>query len=320
MTNSTAEKNYVLTNEYNEQSQKVLSKEQTELLEKYFEAMGHFYYIIPLKKVYDIINGQYEENYSEDDFLKFAEAVPFNQRLHCDLVGEDFDDDSKTPIFERNLVHESILMDYDVYDDLMYSKRGKNDYFIPPKEELLKYTDDLYEPKSPQYRAMRSFVARYQDVGAREAEDRLFELMFNIRDGVSSPLAVVNKMSRFSDIHIYAEHYYEFETLFIDLYNHIRNPHLNGYTPEEYLQMTNAPDESMYAVKENIPEEEIIDELSEAVAACEYFQYEVRKFRENIHMLASQNQQTVKKKKIGRNDPCPCGSGKKYKKCCGANL
>lgn len=24
--------------------------------------------------------------------------------------------------------------------------------------------------------------------------------------------------------------------------------------------------------------------------------------------------------KIGRNDPCPCGSGKKYKKCCGFNL
>ncbi|MDD2433618.1 MAG: SEC-C metal-binding domain-containing protein, partial [Clostridia bacterium] len=23
-------------------------------------------------------------------------------------------------------------------------------------------------------------------------------------------------------------------------------------------------------------------------------------------------------KKIGRNDPCPCGSGKKYKKCCGS--
>ena len=25
----------------------------------------------------------------------------------------------------------------------------------------------------------------------------------------------------------------------------------------------------------------------------------------------------VKGPKIGRNDPCPCGSGKKYKKCCG---
>jgi len=27
----------------------------------------------------------------------------------------------------------------------------------------------------------------------------------------------------------------------------------------------------------------------------------------------------VKAKEPGRNDPCPCGSGKKYKKCCGAN-
>ena len=25
-----------------------------------------------------------------------------------------------------------------------------------------------------------------------------------------------------------------------------------------------------------------------------------------------------KGKKVGPNDPCPCGSGKKYKKCCGA--
>lgn len=32
----------------------------------------------------------------------------------------------------------------------------------------------------------------------------------------------------------------------------------------------------------------------------------------------SQTEQTPKH--IGRNDPCPCGSGKKYKKCCGANL
>lgn len=23
--------------------------------------------------------------------------------------------------------------------------------------------------------------------------------------------------------------------------------------------------------------------------------------------------------KTGRNDPCPCGSGKKFKKCCGGN-
>lgn len=28
----------------------------------------------------------------------------------------------------------------------------------------------------------------------------------------------------------------------------------------------------------------------------------------------------VRSQKVGRNEPCPCGSGKKYKKCCGANI
>ncbi len=37
------------------------------------------------------------------------------------------------------------------------------------------------------------------------------------------------------------------------------------------------------------------------------------------HGTAGAEQETVKRdgKKVGRNDPCPCGSGKKYKKCCG---
>lgn len=28
---------------------------------------------------------------------------------------------------------------------------------------------------------------------------------------------------------------------------------------------------------------------------------------------------TMNTNKVGRNDICPCGSGKKYKKCCGVN-
>lgn len=36
------------------------------------------------------------------------------------------------------------------------------------------------------------------------------------------------------------------------------------------------------------------------------------------HNEGGEKPQPVRKqKKIGRNDPCPCGSGKKYKKCCG---
>lgn len=39
--------------------------------------------------------------------------------------------------------------------------------------------------------------------------------------------------------------------------------------------------------------------------------------RETIVKEYKQSKTIVKEKKIGRNDPCTCGSGKKYKKCCG---
>ncbi len=41
--------------------------------------------------------------------------------------------------------------------------------------------------------------------------------------------------------------------------------------------------------------------------------------RKELYREQKQSGTVVKDKKVGRNDPCPCGSGKKYKKCCGVN-
>jgi preprotein translocase subunit SecA len=60
-----------------------------------------------------------------------------------------------------------------------------------------------------------------------------------------------------------------------------------------------------------------VDEIEEA------FQRKKKKELEQARMAGAgdmQVQQVVRSgEKVGRNDPCPCGSGKKYKKCCGAN-
>jgi len=59
-----------------------------------------------------------------------------------------------------------------------------------------------------------------------------------------------------------------------------------------------------------------VDEIEEA------FQRRKKKELEQARMAGAgdmQVQQVVRSgAKVGRNDPCPCGSGKKYKKCCGA--
>jgi preprotein translocase subunit SecA len=60
-----------------------------------------------------------------------------------------------------------------------------------------------------------------------------------------------------------------------------------------------------------------VDEIEEA------FQRKKKKELEQARMAGAgdmQVQQVVRSgEKVGRNDPCPCGSGKKYKKCCGAS-
>ena len=59
-------------------------------------------------------------------------------------------------------------------------------------------------------------------------------------------------------------------------------------------------------------------------AGQELMQHEVSSFRRvDGRWLYSGGEVSAKQPprevvKIGRNDPCPCGSGKKYKKCCGA--
>ena len=41
--------------------------------------------------------------------------------------------------------------------------------------------------------------------------------------------------------------------------------------------------------------------------------------RKELYKIEKSSKTVVKPPKVGRNDPCPCGSGKKFKKCCGAN-
>jgi preprotein translocase subunit SecA len=95
--------------------------------------------------------------------------------------------------------------------------------------------------------------------------------------------------------------------------------------------------EIMHAMRNHIP----LDELAELAEAAgirfdhasdkENFLSLTAEFYETVRLWGNNGntpkelnipavpQMTVRSSelKIGRNDPCPCGSGKKYKKCCG---
>lgn len=41
--------------------------------------------------------------------------------------------------------------------------------------------------------------------------------------------------------------------------------------------------------------------------------------RKRLYVEQKKSGTVIKEPRVGRNDPCPCGSGKKYKRCCGKN-
>lgn len=173
-------------------------------------------------------------------------------------------------------VHEAILV-FDEFD-LMLTKKSDKPYYVPNKKELLNYVDELYFEKNKEYEKVINYMRKkFPDLPDYEIE----EVGEEIHDKFAFDFdlqSVFNFLNR-RDMEFESEKSFEeFAFLLVDLSNHTRLWENNGFTPRELSNLVNK-------------EENNIDEEKK-----EPF---IRK-----------------KKKIGRNDPCPCGSGKKYKKCC----
>lgn len=70
--------------------------------------------------------------------------------------------------------------------------------------------------------------------------------------------------------------------------------------------LSNIPPKQILCFLPN-PEGDLIDKI--------YF--EEKGCSEDFYKINIPKEPIKKKPKIRRNSPCPCGSGKKYKKCCG---
>ena len=67
----------------------------------------------------------------------------------------------------------------------------------------------------------------------------------------------------------------------------------------------------------SIQEQTVTQLFHGRIEVQEVRQPEERKITEGRGGDGNEPKKPVTKDKIGRNEPCPCGSGKKYKNCCG---
>lgn len=161
-------------------------------------------------------------------------------------MNELYPDEPASAPINRLLIHESLL-DFDDYSELLSSKKGRI-YFVPEKEALLAYEDEFYHEITPQYSAMSEFCEPIAKISNKMTiEDLMDELLFIIRGEDSDPFEALDFVNKFSvQLDVKEKKLPEFIRLYCDLHNNTRNPYLNGFTPNEWLQRTGDKEDSRY--------------------------------------------------------------------------
>ncbi|OWZ83181.1 preprotein translocase subunit SecA [Natranaerobius trueperi] len=168
------------------------------------------------------------------------------------------------------------ILEFNEFQDYLQKSKGKP-YYIPSQEELLNYKDDLYFERNKEFEVLLKYLTDNIFEGDRDTAEGVCDDIQGICQHGFSVKQIFNLFNIRNIVFDSEDQVSEIMNLVKDLANNTRLWENNGHTPNE---------------------------LNERI--------EVPSLRESPK---NPNQRTVGKK-IGRNEPCPCGSGKKYKKCC----
>ena len=228
---------------------------------KYISAMVNLYGIVPVDQVAKVISEQNGEQVSAEEIKAWMQdsnsgalAKAALQKRYVYPYGTDF------------IVGEWI-MEFEAFDEHWRAQQGKP-YYVPEREELMKWSDPDYFEKLKEFFALQEFLeAAFPRTESEMIEGLVEDLQMRAEDSFSLQKIVgefERRKLKFAD----QEKLMQMLALLNELHNHTRIQINRGHTPAELFE------------------------------------------EEKRHMLPLSG-------KIGRNDPCHCGSGKKYKKCCG---
>ena len=190
---------------------------------------------------------------------------------------------------EDQLILKSALVN-NIYKDIERRQGGRK-FYIPSVDEILDYSENGYPTKSASYQRLGRFLLDEMKVSDAVKDQVLFFIYKECSmDGRMS--AIMENLNQ-KGIQFNDEQLEKFTKLIMEANNNTRMLDFRGYTPNEINRVSEqkttpvAPAMQSFVPMGNLPTNNIV------------------------------NMQP--KKKVYPNDPCPCGSGKKYKKCCGRN-
>ena len=289
-------------------------------------------YIIPESEMYED---------GDDTLLILSKYYLTVDNKECDIG--DFIDKMDDPDVDVSSLPPPFAEDWDRFYPLYEARAGKT-LFVP--DDLPMYANEEYYESTPQTAALERFLEpRLKKPGnidtITDAEYKTYlvhalvmEILEIIKDptimptqGVSKAIETVNAIV---DRKMGEKAANQFVDLYLNLSNHTRFPSNKGYTPNELsaLLPKGGPTTISFGpgIQESIRNGDLdADEFRQAIFAQTDLPAGLRgNILSEIDKAALKpgeekwvGETVFKGAKVGPNDPCPCGSGKKYKKCCG---
>lgn len=297
-----------------------------DLLRKYFRAMAHLYWLIPLRDAFAIIEAQNPGAFTQDELTAFAQIATHTDADYCILSLENlFGDEQQRPFDEQLIVYDFLLFE-DTDKELLpriYDMQQGKPYYMPECNVLLRYAKDGYMEPSASLRELRAFLMACFCGDATFVRKilELLALLAKIDEDLSDGIRLF--LSAFPDKYPPQRRTVElFETLYVDLHNDLQLPCNRGHSPRSLA--------ALYAAGDVAPRSfQLGEQTLEALRRGELDASGVRDLilhmelpneairQQLLRQLDEAAAPAQRPAKVGRNDPCPCGSGKKYKQCCG---
>lgn len=236
-----------------------------DLIIQYAVACSNLYGIIEFPEFLKIYNAQNEPSLSSKQLWALFTNPQYEKEL------------DKNNVYVQNhaIIHEAIELVED-YATFIAKVIGKP-FYVPSKEELLRYTDELYYEKTSQQEKLAKMLAKDFFGGSilmiKEEIDEIVGQLQIVEGNVNEILREFLGRFEFNDLQ-QANNYIQVIT---NVANTTRIWENRGHTPNELSKNQN----------------------------------------QQVGSLTATPLKVIHGGKVGRNDPCPCGSGKKYKKCCG---
>ena len=258
-----------------------------------------------LRKIYNVRKGYH---ISEEQLEKMCNEFP-DDMTECHMEEG-----------QRFIVAEYLAYD-DRYKNLLDIQAGK-DFYIPNAQEVLDYSRNLYLSQEPAYQNFREFLQHEIGMTFDEANAEAMEIWDKIQFDIDFTEIVQYFIDVYEDLldDIKIE---EIIPLLQELNNSTRMQIHRGHTPNE--MMRKGMEEGRFSQRPTV-----VPGSAEAASLLKSASEELKEmgvcvdFDSNAVIVpnnSSQNnvsgQVANSFKKIYPNDPCPCGSGKKFKKCCG---